>query len=43
MHNLLRMRRLGDAPTSLQYLNMEEAQGRQPLGYDVRGQLSTGE
>jgi len=43
MQNLLRIRRLGDALASLQYLNIEEAQGCQPLGYGVRDQLPTRE
>jgi integrase/recombinase XerD len=39
VQNLLRIRRLGNAPTSLQHLNIEETQRCQPLRHSVRGQL----
>ena len=41
--NLLRIGRLGDAPASLQHLNIEEAQGSQPQDYGVRAELQLGE
>jgi hypothetical protein len=37
--NLLRIRRLGNAPAALQHLYIEEAQSGQALRYGVRGQL----
>ena len=43
VQNLLRIRRLGDAPASLQNLRIEETQSCQPLRYGIRGQLPPGE
>src|ERR1035438_7522105 len=43
MTNLLRIGRLGDAPTALQHVNVEETQGRQAQDYGVRAELQLGE
>src|ERR1700730_8771226 len=39
VQNLLRIRRFGNAPASLQHLDIEKAQSCQPLDYGVRSQL----
>ncbi len=39
VQNLLRIRRFGNAPASLQHLDIEKAQSCQPLDYRVRSQL----
>src|SRR5208282_4671381 len=41
--HLLRIGRLCDAPASLQYLDVEEAQSSQPQCYGVRAELQLGE
>jgi len=41
--DLLRVRRLSDAPVPLQHVNVEETQSRQPQGYGVRTVLELGE
>ena len=43
MQNLFRIGRLGDAPASLQHLDIKEAQGCQPLGDGVWSQLPSRE
>jgi hypothetical protein len=40
---LLRIGRHGDAPATLQHVNMEEAQRRQPQDDRVRAELELGE
>ena len=41
--HLLRIGRLGDAPATLQHVNVEEAQRRQPQDDGVRAELELGE
>jgi len=41
--HLLRVGRLSDAPVSLQHVNIEETQSRQPQGHGVRTVLQLGE
>ena len=41
VQNLLRIRRLGNAPAALQHLDIEEAQSGQALGYGVREPASS--
>jgi len=41
--NLFRIRCFGNAPVSFQHMDVEEAQGSQPLDYRVRAELWLGE
>jgi len=43
VRNLLRIRRFGNTPASLQHLHTEETQGCQPLRHGVRGQFPSRE